>query len=150
MLREACADLGDMTQDPPRNSRFASIALTAVALCTVAVPTAQGATADRGASDRPMARRIYAAAMPNHAEQLSGCYDEARAGDPELELRMMVSFVVAGDGSVASVAIPEATTYNAVLESCVKDVVEGFQFPGGAGGTTVNAPLVFRNDRRVD
>lgn len=134
-----------MRQDPSRISPLASIALTAVALCTVAIPTAQGASADR-----PPARRVIAAAMPNHAKELSACYDEARAGDPSLELRMVVSFVVSGNGRVAEVAIPDASTYNAVLESCVKEVVAGFEFPGGGAEVVVNAPLVFRNDAPAD
>ena len=121
-------------------------ALTAAALCTIGVSTAQGASADRFG---PVSRRVVVAALPRHGAELAACYAEAREGDPDLETRMVVSFVVTADGEVTDVAIPTSDRYNPVLESCVKGVVDAFTFYPTSSAAIVNAPLVFRKDAPV-
>lgn len=133
-----------MNQDLDRSSRpLFYAALTAAVLCTLGLQTARGAAADR---EGPVSRRVVAAAMPNHAAELSSCFEEARAGDPDLEVRMKVAWLIKQDGTVTDVAVPEANTYNPVLETCVKNVVAQFSFYPSQTPVLVNAPLVFRAD----
>ncbi len=135
-----------MNQDQLRTSPVLYAALTATLCCTLGVNSARGAADD---TNGPVSRRVVAAAMPNHAGELLACYDEARAGDDGVEVRMKVAYVIRKDGTVSDVAVPEANRFNPVLESCVKEVVSGFSFYPSGAPVLVNAPLVFRADGSV-
>lgn len=132
-----------MNQAQRRTSPVFFTALAATVFCALGVQSARGAAAD---ASGPVSRRVAAAAMPNHAGELLACFDEARAGNPAIEVRLKVAYVIRKDGTVSDVAVPEADRYDPVLESCVKSVVGAFTFYPSAAPVLVNAPLVFRSD----
>jgi hypothetical protein len=73
------------------------------------------------------------------------CYDQARAGAPQLEGRVTLRFVIGRDGSVANVSDGGSDVNHASLVACVKSAYSGLSFPQPEGGiVTVVSPLFFR------
>ncbi len=74
------------------------------------------------------------------------CYTKALQKDATLQGKVVVKFVIAADGSVASANIRESTLGSPDAEACVAAVFRRLTFPPVRGGgiTVVNYPFVFR------
>jgi hypothetical protein len=74
------------------------------------------------------------------------CYEKALETRPELEARVSVSFVIARDGSVASVS-GSGGGAPAPMVSCVTKAFYGLSFPAPEDGVVaVTYPIVFSTD----
>ena len=66
--------------------------------------------------------------------KLAPCYDPWVQKIPQMRGRVHMTFVVAGDGHVASVTIDRSQLRSRVVERCLVHKARGFRFPAAAGG----------------
>jgi hypothetical protein len=89
-------------------------------------------------------QRVVSRAMA----RIKYCYEKELNRDPSLDGKLAMSWVIAGDGSVASSNVAQ-NTFSAPggkqAASCVNHVIEGLKFPSPRGGGTVvvTYPFVF-------
>jgi TPR repeat protein len=75
------------------------------------------------------------------------CYERALVGNPNLQGRVTVRFVIGRDGSVSNVSNGGSTMPDGGVVSCVIRAVYGFSFPPPEGGiVTVTLPFEFAPD----
>lgn len=81
-----------------------------------------------------------------NARQISRCYERALARSPDLQGRIVVHFVIAGQGLVTSAIITEDSVPNPALRQCVTNAVRAWRFPATEGGeaVTVDYPFVLQ------
>lgn len=73
-----------------------------------------------------------------------GCYEDGLRGNPNLEGRVTTRFVIARDGSVATVHAGGSDLPDARVVACVQRTYSGLTFPPPKDGiVTVSYPLVF-------
>jgi outer membrane biosynthesis protein TonB len=73
-----------------------------------------------------------------------GCYEEGLRSNPNLEGRVTARFVIARDGSVASVQSGGSDLPDAKVVACVLRNYQALSFPSpGDGVVTVTYPLMF-------
>jgi TPR repeat protein len=87
-----------------------------------------GAAPRPGSGEDPPADLLVAL----RRQQLGACYESERK-NPGARAEVLVTFLVEGDGRPAEVR-PAATPPDPELESCVAEVVGGWEFPMPAGG----------------
>lgn len=114
--------------------------LVVVALC---VEAACGVSAQAQSEGAPQALR---AAMGPVRAQAGRCYEETLRAHPEAQGRVLVEFVLDGEGRVRSAQATEAPSVLASVASCVVEAVRGVTFavPPGSGTLTVRYPFDFR------
>ena len=80
------------------------------------------------------------------SSQLVGCYNKARAADPDLRGKVTLQININEAGAVLSVdAAPGGHANSPSLIMCIGDVMKaGAHFPKPGGIAIVNTPLVFR------
>lgn len=72
------------------------------------------------------------------------CYETARAAKPELQGKLVLSFEIAGDGTVPAASVAEESTLrDGGFESCTLDLVKQMKFEPAEGKTTVTYPIDF-------
>ncbi|MEM9189834.1 MAG: AgmX/PglI C-terminal domain-containing protein [Myxococcota bacterium] len=71
------------------------------------------------------------------------CYEQALRNHPRLEGRVMVSFIIATTGQVASSTVAASTVDNPTLERCIAGRIRRWHFPEPEGGgiVVVNYPF---------
>ena len=75
------------------------------------------------------------------------CYERGLAHAPTMRGRVVVRFVIAGDGSVSSAEDAGSTLPDATAIGCVLDVFRGLVFPKPSGGAmTIVYPMQFEPD----
>lgn len=91
-------------------------------------------------------KSLIDAVIKRHMNQLRYCYQRELTNDPDLGGKIVVKFVVAKDGSVASAAIKSSTMGIAAVEACVTSRFMRMQFPEPKGGgiVIVSYPFIFR------
>jgi hypothetical protein len=93
-----------------------------------------------GALDRELVRRV----VRRHLNEVRFCYERELVGHPELAGRLVVQFVIGGDGRVVS-AVGQSSTLGAPeLEGCIVSAVRRWEFPKspqGAGSVMVSYPF---------
>jgi outer membrane biosynthesis protein TonB len=85
-------------------------------------------------------------AEPHNHRRLERCITEAdRRGVLPRQVRVLVVFGIANDGSVKSAEIKQSTTHDQPFESCVLAVFSSMTFPKPTGGEVmVGVPLTFK------
>lgn len=71
-----------------------------------------------------------------NVRRLAPCYDRWVQKIPQMKGRVWMTFVVAGDGHVASVKITRSQLRSRVVEKCIVDRARRFSFPRSEGGQT--------------
>jgi hypothetical protein len=97
----------------------------------------------RGALDKEIIRRV----VRKHMNAYRHCYENALLGDPDLEGKVELKFVIAKSGAVSQATV--TTGIDKVVDHCVKGVALRMMFPkpNGGGVVIVNYPFVFRTDK---
>ncbi len=82
----------------------------------------------------------------SNLNQFRYCYQRELNDHPELSGKIVVKFVIAKDGSVASAAIKSSTMNDAEVEGCITGRFMRLQFPEPKGGgiVIVSYPFLFR------
>jgi hypothetical protein len=79
-----------------------------------------------------------------HFGQMKRCYEHALATNPTLSGRVVVRFVIARDGSVATAADGGSDLTDKTVRDCVVAAFQNISFPAPEGGiVTVTYPIVF-------
>lgn len=81
-------------------------------------------------------------ASNNH---IKSCYENALRRNRNLAGKLTVTFVVGPDGRVKSSFIKKSTITDSIMEECILNVVNRWEFPKPKGGkeVTVNYPFSF-------
>lgn len=84
--------------------------------------------------------------MRSVVNEMRACYESrVLATQPDLEGRLVSSFLIAPDGTVEEVSFHEDAIGSAPLRECISSVLRGLRFdaPDGGGYVGVNYPWVF-------
>jgi hypothetical protein len=87
--------------------------------------------------------------MNRHIDEIEYCYERELLARPSLEGTIVVQFVISSTGSVTS---SHGSGFDAMVASCVGEVVGNIAFPRPSDGIVqVNYPLTFtKGCRRGD
>lgn len=105
------------------------------------VPRIRTGNADvRGSLSREVIRRV----IQRHINEVRFCYEQELNARPDLEGRVMVSFIISPTGAVQSAGVGSSTINNARVEGCITQAVRRWTFPApdGGGVVGVNYPFV--------
>jgi TonB family protein len=105
------------------------------------VPRIRTGNADvRGSLSREVIRRV----IRRHINEVRFCYEQELNQRPDLEGRVLVSFIISATGAVQSAAVGNSTINNSRVESCITQAVRRWTFPApdGGGVVGVNYPFV--------
>jgi len=96
----------------------------------------------KGALDKEIIRRV----VRRNLNQVRYCYQRELQSTPDLYGRIMVRFMIVGNGQVASSRVQSSTLNNTNVESCITQAVRRWLFPKPQGGGTVivSYPFVLR------
>lgn len=91
------------------------------------------------------------ATMRDHFDDVRGCYSRAGKAQRYAGGRVLLRFLVAGDGSAQDVLVVESTLGNYDVERCLVDVGRRITFhaPSGRKATTFEYPVEFRSTNQV-
>ncbi len=94
----------------------------------------------RGSLSGEVIRRV----IRRHLNEVRFCYEQQLTQQPDLQGRVLVSFVIGGEGTVLSAAVASSTLNHAEVEDCIATAVRRWTFPMPEGGGTVgvNYPFV--------
>ena len=77
--------------------------------------------------------------------EMRACYEGQLKSNPTLEGKLVIRFVIAADGTVASVQEENTTLSDEVMKACVMNVIRGLFFPDWKSGViSIVYPFVFR------
>jgi TonB family protein len=90
------------------------------------------------------------AAIRRHLPEIEYCYDRELQSDPSLAGKVVVHFVITGDGHVGAAEIEQSTLGNAAVDGCVLTRVKAIVFaqPPGRGMVSVHYPFLFKGAGR--
>ncbi len=85
------------------------------------------------------------ATIRRHENDIRACYNRALRTDRTLEGRIVMRFVIVGDGTVGAARVESTQIEDAPLHACMVAAVQGWTFPAppGSGVSVVNYPYVF-------
>ena len=91
------------------------------------------------------------ATMRDHFDDIRGCYGRAGKAQRYAGGRVLLRFLVAGDGTAQDVLVVESTLGNYDVERCLVDVGRriAFHAPSGRKATTFEYPVEFRSTNQV-
>ncbi len=94
-----------------------------------------------GSLDREIIQRV----VRQQRRQLVHCYEQELQRDPTLSGRVVMTWVVAANGSVVSANVSETTLNNLAVENCLAARIQRWVFPEPEGGSIVrvNYPFSF-------
>ncbi len=94
-----------------------------------------------GYLDREIIQRI----VRQHRREMIHCYETELQRNPNLAGRVVMTWVISGNGSVVSASVSETTLNNATVESCMAQRIRRWVFPEPTGGgiVRVNYPFNF-------
>ncbi|MGZ4807833.1 MAG: AgmX/PglI C-terminal domain-containing protein [Thermoanaerobaculia bacterium] len=75
--------------------------------------------------------------------QVSHCHEQGLAQNPNLEGRVVIRFIIGGDGTVMGSSVAESSVAVPSVGTCIANAVRRWQFPSPEGGgiVTVNYPF---------
>ncbi len=104
------------------------------------VPRIRTGNADvRGSLSREVIRRV----IRRHLNEVRFCYEQELGQRPDLQGRVMVSFIISPTGAVQSAAVGDSTISNARVEGCITQAVRRWTFPAPDGGGVVGVNYPF-------
>jgi TonB family protein len=91
------------------------------------------------------------ATLQEHFDDIRSCYRRAGKAQRYAEGRVMLRFMVAGNGSASDVWVTESTLGNYDVERCLVEVGRRITFrpPQGRKATTFDYPVAFRSTNQV-
>lgn len=75
--------------------------------------------------------------------QVTHCYEQGLAMDASLSGRVVVQFIIGGDGTVQNSAVSESSVAQPAVGQCTANAVRRWQFPAPEGGGTVTVSYPF-------
>lgn len=95
-----------------------------------------------GGLDREVIRRV----IVSHRPQIRYCYEKQLSNTPDLAGKVLVEFVITGEGSVSSAHVSEQTLSDAEVGKCIVSKVKTWTFPKpkGNGVVVVTYPFLFK------
>jgi hypothetical protein len=95
-----------------------------------------------GSLDPEIIRRI----VRSHSAQIKYCYEKELTRTPGLHGKIVMKWVIRGDGTVRQSATATTTLDNANVENCLAAKIKTWTFPSPKGGgiVVVNYPFVFK------
>lgn len=108
------------------------------------VTMAQGTPMVFGSLDKEVVRRVVRA----HLAQVRSCYDRQLARVPGIHGKVVMRWVIAGNGKVSNVQMTESTLRDPTVHECLARTIKTWEFPTthGSGMIIINYPFVFRTD----
>jgi hypothetical protein len=95
-----------------------------------------------GPIDREIIRRV----VRHHLNEVKFCYEKELLKRPDLDGRVVTTFMIATDGRVASSSIMQSTMNNAAVEGCIAGAIRRWEFPRQSGGAAlVTYPFAFHS-----
>jgi hypothetical protein len=78
-----------------------------------------------------------------HLPEVAVCHDAGLRRDPNLAGRIVIRYVIEGDGHVSAASVASSTVSDPELGACIARVVSTWLFPGveGGGSVTINYPF---------
>jgi hypothetical protein len=108
------------------------------------VPVKSVATAPRtlGSLDPDIIRSI----VGGHAGRIKSCYEQELTRTPDMTGKVIMKWVINGQGQVTQALVVATQLNNAAVESCLANEILTWTFPKPTGGGTVivNYPFVFK------
>lgn len=86
---------------------------------------------------------VIAAIIRRYLPQIQHCYEQQLVVKPKLRGKVVVSFLITGDGGVKAPKIAESSLQDDPTESCILQKVAGWSFPKPKGGGTVGVKYPF-------
>jgi TonB family protein len=92
------------------------------------------------------------ATIQEHFDEVRGCYARAGKAQKYAGGKVLLRFMVSGDGTTEDVRVLESTLGNYEVERCLVDVGRRIHFhaPNGNKPTTFEYPVEFRSGNRAD
>jgi TonB family protein len=81
-----------------------------------------------------------------HLSEVRYCYESAMIRSPDIEGKLLVSFVIGGTGMVKSSEVKSSTLSDARLDDCILRRLGTWKFPTPRGGidVAVTYPFIFK------
>ena len=100
-----------------------------------------GEPAITGSLDREIIQRV----VRQHRREMTHCYEQELRRNPSLEGRIVMTWVIAANGSVVTASVAETTMNNRNVENCMAQRIRRWVFPepDGGGIVRVNYPFNF-------
>ena len=78
------------------------------------------------------------------------CYEKQLAKNPSLNGKIVVKWVINGEGAVTAAQIVETQMHNADVENCIATKVRTWNFPKPKGGgiVVINFPFVMSSSEK--
>ena len=85
------------------------------------------------------------ATVRRHENDIRACYNRALRSDRTLQGRVIMRFVITGEGTVGAAEVASAQIDDPPLHGCLVETVKRWTFPAppGSGVSVVNYPYVF-------
>jgi len=103
-----------------------------------------GQVAVLGAIDKELIRRV----IQEHASQIRYCYEQELQRDPKLEGKVVVRWIINGDGHVSNPQVDGGgtTLSNDAVHRCMMDRIQSWEFPKPKGGgiAVITYPWILR------
>ena len=92
-----------------------------------------------------MDKSLIDAVIRRNMSQIRYCYQRELTKDPNLKGKIIVKFVIAGDGSVSKADIKSSSMGSPAVEGCITGRFKKFKFPEpkGNGIVIVSYPFIF-------
>lgn len=93
-------------------------------------------------------REVIVRVVGQHHREVFHCYERELQRNPELEGRVVMTWVIAANGSVVTSSVMETTLNNRNIENCLAQRIRRWNFPkpNGGGIVQVNYPFAFSPD----
>ncbi|MCC7069805.1 MAG: AgmX/PglI C-terminal domain-containing protein [Deltaproteobacteria bacterium] len=104
----------------------------------------QGVPVIMGSLDKELIRRV----VRRHLSQLRYCYEKELTRTPGIKGKVVMKWVINGEGKVTQAQTADTTMRNPNVEGCIATKIKTWTFPrpGGGGIVIINYPFVFRAD----
>jgi TonB family protein len=95
-----------------------------------------------GSLDKELIRKV----IHDHRSQIKFCFESQLNRFPKLQGKVMVKFVITGEGHVQRSEVVDSTVGNPEMETCVANKVKLWEFPKPKGGgiVLVTYPFIFK------
>ena len=99
------------------------------------------------AVDEGLTRDEVGAVIHKHMSEIRYCYESSILRYPSIEGKLVVAFVIGGQGSVKSAEVKDSTLPDPKLDDCIVRRLRSWQFPLPRGGVdvAVSYPFIFKS-----
>lgn len=86
---------------------------------------------------------VIAAVIKRYLSQIQYCYEQQLLVNPKLKGKVLVSFIIDGNGNAKSPQTLESSLRSPAGESCINEKIKGWKFPKPLGGGSVGVKYPF-------